>query len=86
MVDLALLCASDRDIIGTHRYAAVLVRVAAATVGLLDRGSQACMPCMSRADIVLQAGQGSQHVILGLKGGVAHTGAAAHAQLKLAKP
>ncbi len=63
-----------------------MVRVTAACVGLLDRGSQACMPCMSRADIVFQAGQGPQHVILGLKGGVAHTGAHAHAQLKFAKP
>ena len=44
------------------------------------------MPCVSRADVVLQAGQGSQHVVLGLKGRVAHTGAAAHAQLKLAEP
>ncbi len=41
---------------------------------------------MSSTDVVLKAGQGSQHVILGLKGGVAHTGAAAHAQLKLAEP
>ena len=53
---------------------------------LLDRGGQAGLACMGGAGVVLQAGQGSQHVVLGLEGGVAHAGAAAHAQLKLAKP
>ena len=41
---------------------------------------------MGGAGVVLQAGQGSQHVVLGLERGVAQAGAAAHAQLKLAKP
>ena len=54
--------------------------------GLLDRSGEPSVPGMSCADVVLQAGQSAQHVVLGLDGRVADTGAAAHAQLKLTKP
>ena len=54
--------------------------------GLLDTGGKAAVFCMGCGSGLFQTGEGAQHIVWALYGGVAHAGAAAHAQLKLAKP